>query len=152
MEEKQLRLAEETFGEVLRLSRMVQSGMQAQEKQSGLSGAQLWALWQLAQTPDIRVSELAEALFMHLSTASNLLDKLEKRGLVSRQRGEVDSRVVFLRLTPAGKQAVAASPAPARSHLRSSLLNLPPARLADLRAGILALLEQMENSSRAETG
>lgn len=147
MKQRQIRLAEETFGDVLRLFRVVQANMQSLEKQSGLSGAQLWALWQLSVAPGMKVSELAKALFIHLSTASNLLDKLEKRGYLYRQRSGSDSRVVFLHLTPEGEEVVRRLPGPLQGRLRNALQQMPAAQLDELRSGIVALLVQMEGTT-----
>src|SRR5262249_60491474 len=54
--------------------------------QCGVSGVHVWALWELNETPGARVSDLAAALAIHQSTASNLLDKLARKGLVRRER------------------------------------------------------------------
>lgn len=66
------------------------------EKQCGVTAAQLWALWELAARPGMRVSELSQALSLHQSTTSNLLDKLEKKDLVARRRGGPDQRVAII--------------------------------------------------------
>jgi len=82
----------------------VRQHFQAVEKACGVSGAQIWAMAALHQTPGMKVSELAQALSIHASTASNLLDKIEKSGLIRRERNSVDQRVVRLYLTDAGKK------------------------------------------------
>lgn len=152
MKQRQTRLAEETFGDVLRLFRVVQANMQSLEKQSGLSGAQLWAMWQLSVMPGMKVSHLAEALFIHMSTASNLLDKLEKKGYLHRSRSPADSRVVFLHLTPQGEEVVRKLPGPLQGKLRNALQQMPAAKLDELRNGIVALLTQMEGATENITG
>src|SRR3981081_2764965 len=43
------------------------------EERSGISGALLWALAQVAANPGSQVGDLARALAIHQSTASNLL-------------------------------------------------------------------------------
>lgn len=152
MKQRQTRLAEETFGDVLRLFRVVQANMQSLEKQSGLSGAQLWAMWQLSVMPGMKVSHLADALFIHMSTASNLLDKLEKKGYLHRSRSPADSRVVFLHLTPQGEEVVRKLPGPLQGKLRNALQQMPAAKLDELRNGIVALLAQMEGATENITG
>src|SRR5437867_1391308 len=47
------------------------------EASCGVSGSQLWMMAQLMDKPGSKISELATALSIHLSTASNLLDKME---------------------------------------------------------------------------
>lgn len=152
MKQRQTRLAEETFGDILRLFRVVQANMQSLEKQSGLSGAQLWALWQLSVTPGMKVSHLAESLFIHTSTASNLLDKLEKKAYLHRSRSPADSRVVFLHLTPEGEEVVRKLPGPLQGKLRNALQQMPAAKLDELRNGIVALLAQMEGRTGSIAG
>lgn len=152
MKQRQTRLAEETFGDILRLFRVVQANMQSLEKQSGLSGAQLWALWQLSVTPGMKVSHLAESLFIHMSTASNLLDKLEKKAYLHRSRSPADSRVVFLHLTPEGEEVVRKLPGPLQGKLRNALQQMPAAKLDELRNGIVALLAQMEGRTESIAG
>src|SRR6478735_12244713 len=53
------------------------------EKQCGVTGAQLWLLEELRETPGLRVGQLADLMVMHQTTVSNLLDALEKRNLVA---------------------------------------------------------------------
>ena len=102
--------------EALRLFRVifgaVRQHFKAVGKACGVSGAQIWAMAALRQHPGMKVSELAQALSIHASTASNLLDKIEKAGLVRRERNHVDQRVVPLYLTAEGEQALEKAPQP----------------------------------------
>lgn len=136
-------LSESTFGKLLQLVRTVQTGMQYIDQSHGLSGSQLWAVWQISAQPGLKVSELAEAMHIHHSTASNLLDKLEKRELLRRERQTDDSRVVRLHLTPAGKAIVKDIPGPLQGRLRRALQNVPPEVLAGLYTGLTAVLDSM---------
>lgn len=136
--------AEEAFGMVLRLVRSVQTGMQNIDNVHGLSGSQLWALWQVSAQQGLRVSELAEAQHIHPSTASNLLDKLEARGLVRRERRDPDQRVVRLYLTTPGRAVVKLIPGPMRGRLRDALRDVPPAVLSGLIDGVTSVLNLME--------
>src|SRR5947209_11979272 len=78
-----------TFVHVLRqfreLFRVSQQHFQRDEATCGVSGAQLWALCEIEQAPGMTVSDIARKLSIHLSTASNLLDKLQARNLVHRE-------------------------------------------------------------------
>src|SRR3954468_19710288 len=79
---------------------------QAIESSLGVSGSQLWMMAELQAAPGLKISELASALSVHLSTASNLLDKLEIRKLVRRERRDTDQRVVRVYLTDEGEEIV----------------------------------------------
>ncbi|HUW29460.1 MAG TPA: MarR family winged helix-turn-helix transcriptional regulator [Sulfuriferula sp.] len=115
--------------DVLMLFRVIFGSVQKHsawvEKQCQVSGAQLWAMWELLVSPGLRVGDLSKALTIHQSTASNLVDKLEKRGLLRRERGGPDQRVVRLYLTPAGLEVVNRAPRPAQGVLMEALNSLP---------------------------
>lgn len=144
--------AEQAFGKILRLVRAVQTGMQNIEGSHGLSGSQLWALWQISAKAGQRVTELAEALQIHPSTASNLLDKLEARGLVRRERRDQDNRVVRLYLADSGIELVKNIPGPMQGRLRRALKQMPTSALAGLLKGVTSVLSHMEKSFREESG
>lgn len=91
----------------------------------------------------LRVSHLAKVLAIHQSTASNLLDKLEEKGLVRRERGGPDQRVVRLYATAKGRDLVAHAPRPAQGVLMDALGRLSPGTLAALAEGLGALLCEM---------
>lgn len=110
------------------------------EDQCGLSGAQLWALREVAEHPGQRVSDLARAMSLHLSTASNLLDKLAQRTLIRRERNDPDQRIVRLFLTEEGACIIAKAPGPARGVLPEALSRLPDEELDNLNHSLALLL------------
>src|SRR5690349_17372989 len=87
------------------------------ESQCGINGAQLWVLWELGQEPELTVTELAAAMAIHQSTASNLIDRLGRQNLIARKRVSDDRRVVTISLTNAGKRLLGRAPKPARGML-----------------------------------
>src|SRR5215472_10233551 len=103
--------------------------------QCGISGVHVWALWELSEAPGARVSELASALAIHQSTASNLLDKLTREGLVRRERGRGDQRVAKLFVTPSGAALLKRAPSPVRAMLLEALYSMPESSLE--RLGVL---------------
>jgi len=66
------------------------------------------------------IGELAERLQSHHHGVVSLVSRCEKLGLVFRQQGETDRRIVEVHLTPAGEKKVGKL---ARMH-RDELLNL----------------------------
>jgi DNA-binding MarR family transcriptional regulator len=141
------------MGEVLvhfrTVVRAIRRHYQRVEQACGISGAQLWALAQLAEAPGLRVGELAQALAIHQSTASNLLDKLESAGLVSRRRSDEDLRVVRLHLTARGRRVLARAPRPLRGVLQQGLLDLPDASLRTLNRELATLVRCMHLRERS---
>jgi DNA-binding MarR family transcriptional regulator len=54
-----------------------------------------------------RLADLAEALSVSPSTATRMCDRLVRKGLITRNRDEIDRREVNLEVTPAGRTLVA---------------------------------------------
>jgi len=127
----------------------VRQHFQAVETACGVSGAQVWVMATLAETPGMRVSQLASALSIHQSTASNLLDKIEKSGLIRRERSSKDQRVVQLYLTEAGEAALARAPKPFTGLLPYALGKLPPEVLEALNQNLSQLIDGMEQVDSA---
>lgn len=91
------------------------------EKETGLTGAQLWALKILANSAPLRVSELASQMYLHPATVVGILDRLETKKLVTRDRSKEDRRAVDLGLTDLGRQMVAKAPEAAQVMLVKGL-------------------------------
>ena len=56
---------------------------------------------------DVTVGTLAEMTSIDLSTTSHILRRLERQGMVNRQRDALDNRVVYAMLTQAGRVVAA---------------------------------------------
>ena len=105
--------------------RSIQAHSRLVEKESGVSSAQLWMLWEIFKAPGIKVTELAATLSIHQSTCSSILDKLQQKGLAKRDRSGPDQRVVHIHLTEKGTQILANAPRPAHGAIADALHRLP---------------------------
>jgi DNA-binding MarR family transcriptional regulator len=88
-----------------RITRRVDSALHLQH---GLSLTGFEALRRLAESPSERASmgDLAEALGLSRAGVTNTVSRLVADGLVLRERGAGDRRLLHARLTPAGRQRV----------------------------------------------
>ena len=114
------------------------------EKQTGISGAQLWALAAVVGQPGIRVTELGKSMAIHQSTTSNLVERLVQADLMRRERSAKDQRVVQLFPTPKGSRLVKKAPMPVRGVLMDGLEKLSPKELASLVASLKTLIGKMD--------
>lgn len=137
-------LATETLKQFRVIIAAVRQHFRALEAACGVSGAQVWILAAIAESPGITVSGLSEALSVHISTASNMLDKLDKAGLVKRTRSETDRRIVNLYLTTKGQSALDRAPRPLTGLVPHALENMPETALAQLHADLGLLIQQMK--------
>jgi MarR family transcriptional regulator, organic hydroperoxide resistance regulator len=113
-------------------------------KAVGVSGAQLWALWELHREPGLRVTELASRLSLRQSTVSNLIEQLSKAKHLKRKRNDTDQRVVRLYLTASGRRLVESAPQPARGVLPDALESLDAKTLGHLDVQLRTLLRAMK--------
>ena len=127
------------------LIRTAQRHSQWIERQSGVTGAQLWALQELKELPGLRVGELANRMALHQSTASNMIDRLETAELIRKERTSADQRVVRLYLTEQGEALLARAPSPARGVLPEALRLLDEDSLCKLQDDLDALLRQIKD-------
>jgi DNA-binding MarR family transcriptional regulator len=119
------------------------------QERTGVSGAQMWVLAELRRKPGIRVTELAYAMAVHQSTASNLVERLAKSGLIRRDRSGKDQRVVHLSLTRAGRETVARAPLPLEGVLPDALNSLGHADLVELQQRLDKLARLMKVRDQA---
>lgn len=122
----------------------VQQHSQWVETHCGVTSAQLWALWELSKSPGLKVTELAKAMSIHHSTASNMLDKLAKKGLIIRERVSQDQRVVTVSLTPDGTDLLNRVPVHPQGILQHALFDLPENVLKSLATNLDVLVKEME--------
>ena len=113
------------------------------EQTCGITGSQLWILQEVANTPEIGVSELAERLSIHQSTASQLVEKLVVRGLINKERSKEDQRRVGLRVTEEASKLLIHAPGPAEGVLPEALQALPEAALFVLDNSLIAVIGQL---------
>lgn len=142
-----------TPAQVLRRFRQVFSAVRAHfaqmEKRTGLGGAQLWALSLVRDQPGIGVSELARAMDVHQSTASNLVKSLVQRELLQAGRNGPDRRAVQLQLLPAASRLLKRAPGPVEGVLPQALGELDAATLRRLDRDLGALIELLGADARA---
>ena len=94
------------------------------EKETGLTGPQLWAIKLVAGSAPIKVSDLARRMYLHPATVVGILDRLESKGLVQRTRSTEDRRVVEIDLTEQGRVVVGQAPEVAQGMLVKGLESL----------------------------
>jgi DNA-binding MarR family transcriptional regulator len=123
------------------LFRVSQEHFKRIEARCGVSGVQVWAVAELKARPGMTISELARALSVHLSTASNLLDRMEANRLVRRERGKDDQRIVRVYVTPEGEKMLRRAPEPAEGVIPDALDRMPVAALLRLDRDLEKLLQ-----------
>jgi DNA-binding MarR family transcriptional regulator len=92
-----------------------------------LTPPQLHSLVWIGHDEPIAMGELARRSSITEKTITGIIDRLQKAGLVERERGERDRRVVLVRLTPQGRSVFLEMRDHARKTVRGLLALLEPA-------------------------
>ena len=127
----------------------VRTHFQQVEKRVGIGGAQVWALNVIKSQPGVGVNELARAMDIHQSTASNLIRQLVKRELVRTEKSATDRRGVQLFIEAAGQQLLQGAPGPYEGVLPEALQQLPPATLDQLQLSLAQLIQALKADEQA---
>src|SRR5262249_6612989 len=110
--------------------------------------AQVWALAVVRDRPGIGISELARAMDIHQSTASNLIRVLSEQALVAVEKAQTDRRAVHLRILPAGAKVLKRAPAPFSGLLPQALRRLDGPTLRRLDRDLAKLIELLGGDER----
>jgi DNA-binding MarR family transcriptional regulator len=140
MEEKSC-LITEIVDNLRRVFQVVHGQSKKAEQVTGLTGPQLWAIKLIADYAPIRVSDLAARMYLHPATTVGILDRLEKKGLISRVRSRKDRRSVEVVLTESGMEVVAKAPQVAQGLLVAGLERLSQRRLKVIDSGLSQMVK-----------
>jgi DNA-binding MarR family transcriptional regulator len=139
---------EERAVRVLRRFRIVfnavRTHFRSMESTAGVSGAQVWALSEVATNPGMGVNQLARAMDIHQSTASNLVRALLDAGLVVSEKGETDRRAVHLHATARGVRTLGKAPPPFTGLLPDALERLDDPTLARMERDLDKLIRELQ--------
>ncbi len=112
-----------------------------------VSGPQLVALRELARLGPVGVGALARAINLSQPTVTGILNRMERAGLVRRERSASDRRSVICTLTTRGAEVLREAPSPLQDRFLEELK-----RLADWeRTQMLATLERIASLMDAES-
>jgi len=106
--------------------------------QSQVSLSHMHVLWVLQHQGAMSMSKLAEFMDVSVSNATGIIDRMEEKGLIERERVPDDRRVVLVRPGPAGIRALAESETTKRERLRAVL--------------VAALADELEHAVAASPG
>jgi DNA-binding MarR family transcriptional regulator len=126
---------EAAFLDLLRTCDLLSRGPAQYLKSADLSPTQYNVLRILRGAPaGLPCGEIANRMITRDPDITRLLDRLEKRELISRCRETKDRRMVMARITPQGLKLLARLDEPVQEMHRKQLGHLGPRRLRELRA------------------
>ncbi len=72
----------------------------------GITPPQLNALVILIEHGQITMGELCDKMYLACSTATDLIDRMERNGLIARERDQADRRVIRLTVLEPGRKVI----------------------------------------------
>jgi len=115
----------DTLDALRRIVQALRESSRRAEQRLGITGAQLFVVEQLAETPHQSLNELAARTFTHQSSVSTVVARLVEDGLVSRHYSETDARRLELVLTARGRRLAAETTGAAQGRLIAAVQSLP---------------------------
>ncbi|HJK94791.1 MAG TPA: MarR family transcriptional regulator [Polyangiaceae bacterium LLY-WYZ-15_(1-7)] len=138
------RFEESILVSIRRMTRAIDLHSRQLAKQHELTGPQLVCLRQIHREEETSPTKLARTVSLSQATVTGILDRLERDGLVRRERSARDKRKVLLSLTDKGLKLVRAAPSPLSEEFRSRLASLPEGEQAMIDWILRRVVEMME--------
>ncbi len=93
-------------------------------KTLGITSPQLVILHELSHFESLSVSELSKFVSLSQGTVTEILIRLEKKGLIKRRKSEEDKRRSLISITQNGSQLLQAAPSPLQDRFLESFHSL----------------------------
>jgi DNA-binding MarR family transcriptional regulator len=93
-------------------------------KTTGLTAPQILLLQSIRDKGQITIGELAAEVSLSQATVTTILDRLEKREFIYRERSSTDKRKVHAFLTESGTEVLQDSPTPLQEHFTKQFNDL----------------------------
>lgn len=137
-------LMKDMFMDLRRIMRAMDVHSRALAGSHGLTGPQMLCLREIATRGSLTTGSLALAVALSPATLTGILDRLEVRGLVSRERRPEDKRRVLVSLTPIGRQMSQELPSPLQDRFSERMTELSADDQAAIRAALASVAKMMD--------
>ncbi|MCX5592714.1 MarR family winged helix-turn-helix transcriptional regulator [Alcaligenes endophyticus] len=116
---------------------------------SNITAPQLICLRTVIEKGPLTATAISREMHVSPSTVVGILDRLEDKQLILRERGREDRRIVFITATEAGVVLAQETPSPLQKKLADSLKNLPELEQATMTMALERIVSFLD--SDAET-
>ncbi len=134
-------LAEDILLALRRIMRSMDIASRQLISKHGLTTPQLMCLQHMLEQGPMTTGMLAQAVSLSPATVTGILDRMERRGLVTRERRPEDKRRVLVAVTDVGRMAAEAAPSYLAERLTKALEHLPEGERMEIQRAILYLAD-----------
>lgn len=104
------KLCDEVLVAIRRIVRAIDLQSRELVKRSGLTGPQSLLLKELIKLKESTVTQLADRINLSQATVTDILNRLEKKGLIERYRSDTDKRCICICVTDTARTLMKSSP------------------------------------------
>src|SRR5699024_4312518 len=118
---------------------------------SNITAPQLVCLRVVIENGPLTTTAISREIHVSPSTVVGILDRLEDKGWIKRERGRQDRRIVFITATEEGVAVARATPSPLQQKLADSLKALPELEQAAITMSLERIVDLMESDVEVVT-
>ncbi len=137
-------IASRVMAALRRIIRAIDLHSRSLVQRFGLTGPQLLVLKTLAVGAPRTVTAIAEAVNLSQATVTGILDRLERKGMVTRTRSDADRRKVLVTPTLRAEQALAAAPPLLQEHFVTAFAHLSDWEQTQILSSLQRIVALME--------
>ncbi len=127
-----------------RITRAIDLNSKKLSSESNLTSPQVVSLLAVYQKGSLTIAEIADEVHLSSSTMVGIIDRLEAKNLVVRERSKTDRRQVMVSITEEGKKVAKNSPAPLQEKLIKSFTNLSEVQQKNLSKALELLIKMLD--------
>jgi len=123
----------------------IYSRMLAQEYQ--ITGPQLACLLAVVEKETLTATEISKKISLSTSTIIGVLDRLESKGLLRRERDKKDRRVIHVHATVDGRKLISTMPYPLKQPLNKALYRMSEKEQKTIASSLERLVQLLDAES-----
>jgi DNA-binding MarR family transcriptional regulator len=139
-----LPITSEVMAALRRIIRAIDLHSRSLVQRFGLTGPQLVVLKELVAESPRSVSEIARAVNLSQATITGILDRLERKSMVMRERDMKDRRKVLVSPTSEAERALAGAPPLLQEHFTDAFGRLPDWQQTQILSSLQRIVALME--------
>ncbi len=109
-----------------------------------ITGPQLVCLYAIVKNGPLTLSELGKQVSLSMSTANGIIDRLEQKKLVQRERKHQDRRKVLITATDNGRDLSSRAPLPLQGRLIKAISEMPELEQISVALSLERILSMMK--------
>jgi MarR family transcriptional regulator, organic hydroperoxide resistance regulator len=126
------------------INNSIQKQSKRLEKSFHITGPQLGVLRTLSCYPGCSLKKLSDKMYLHVSTVTGIVDRLEASGYLTRNQNASDRRAVKISLTEKGNKVILEAPLSVFGNMIKNLQKLPLAQITKIEKSMIMLSQLMQ--------